>query len=325
MRKTFLLSGCILLLAAIIFFANGCPTSCFSNKNSPIAKPLALDTVAPIPKTNDFAFAYIVPHDVRVKSYFYFMDTLLRRLDTLVAYDLNEYLLARTNPWLIDSFVETDYDHRKARGEFVYDQKQLLILRAGDTLFVPADSLAAKIKAKQAKTWLDVNLPEFKMRIVEGADTLFSFPVRIGQNRKQYLEVLDRTEDLRTKTGVGAILRVNRSPSWTNPVTGKKYKDTGRDDGQRTQLPQVPWLEPALNGFRWGQMIHPTTNSETLGKTYSNGCIGTAEADAWRVYFYAPVGTKVVVRNDRRIISPKNDTIWLKDVYDPKKFKRRVL
>jgi len=292
---------------------------CSSKKNTVVAA----DTVPKPAKINQYAFAYAVPHDVQVKAYFNFMDTFVQRFDSLVAYDLDPYLIAQTNHWLIDSFVETDYDHRKSRGEFVFDQKQLVVLRKGDTLFIPNDTFAAQIRAKQTKTWLDINIPEFRMRIVEGSDTLFSFPVRVGQNRRRHLDVIDRIEDLRTKTGTGEIVRVNRYPSWIDPVTRKKYKDTGRDDGQRTKLPQIPWLEPSLDGLFWGQMIHPTTNIGTLGKTFSNGCIGTSEADAWRVFFYAPVGTKVVVRNDRQIVRRTGDTIWLPEVYPREKYKLR--
>ena len=48
-----------------------------------------------------------------------------------------------------------------------------------------------------------------------------------------------------------------------------------------TKLPQIPFIETEINGIRNGQLIHPTTNPETLNKAYSNGCIGTKEADAW--------------------------------------------
>ncbi|MBL7828716.1 MAG: L,D-transpeptidase [Saprospiraceae bacterium] len=267
------------------------------------------------------ALFYVVQHEVPVKSYFKFMDTLCRRLDTLVDYDLDETLLTRANPWLMDTLILTDYYLRKARGEFVYDQTLLVVLRHGDTLRLPSPAQATALKSSIQNTWLDVNIPEFRMRIVEGSDTLFSFPVRVGQNRQRYLEAINRVEVLRTRKGEGEIFRINRNPVWSNPVTGKSYKETERDDGLRTKLPQIPWLEPVINGIRYGQMIHPTTNPETLGKAYSNGCIGTSEADAWRVYFFAPLGTKVVIRYDLAQILPSGDTLLLKDVYSKRTFK----
>jgi L,D-transpeptidase ErfK/SrfK len=79
-------------------------------------------------------------------------------------------------------------------------------------------------------------------------------------------------------------------------------------------MPLIPWIEPKLGGRRTGQLIHPTSNPKSLGKAYSNGCIGTREADAWRIYYHAPLGTRVVVRYDLRVA----DTIRLKDIYNDK-------
>jgi L,D-transpeptidase ErfK/SrfK len=80
-------------------------------------------------------------------------------------------------------------------------------------------------------------------------------------------------------------------------------------------MPQIPWLEPAINGQRYGQMIHPTTNPRSLGKPASNGCIGLSEADAWKLYFYAPLGTKVHIRYDLQEINAAGDTIRYEDIY----------
>jgi L,D-transpeptidase ErfK/SrfK len=302
---------------------NNCGSNGHFSKNKVEREAIANDAIQTKPQQSQYAFAYKVPHEVQVKDYFYFMDTLVQRLDSLVTYDLNGILLARSNPWLIDTFIETDYYLRKARGEFVIDQKRLTILKAGDTLQIPSNSLAKKINEKIDTTFIDINIPEFRLRIIEGNDTIISFPVRVGQNRKRYLEATKRIEDLRTKTGVGKIVRVNRNPVWSNPVTAKTYKETSRDDGLRTALPQIPWLEPSLNGQRWGQLIHPTTNPETLGKAYSNGCVGTSEQDAWRLYFYAPIGTKVVIRYDRLVINSTGDSTLLPHIYDKNNFKLR--
>lgn len=286
----------------------------------PAAVPVVTDTV--LPPVREYASFYVLPRDVKVRDYFKFMDTLVRRLDGEVSCELNEYILLRTNPKLLDSLMSTDYYLRKARGEFVYNQKQLTVLHKGDTIFIPGDSLAARTKRQMDATWLDINIPEFRLRIVEGSDTLHTLPVRVGQNRQRYLETIGREEILRTKTGAGKIIRVNRYPVWSNPVDGEEYKDTRRDDGLRTKLPQIPWLEPEINGARYGQMIHPTTNPETLNKAYSNGCIGASEADSWLIYAMAPVGTKVVIRYDRMKITAQGDTVWLRHIYDKKKMKK---
>ncbi len=64
----------------------------------------------------------------------------------------------------------------------------------------------------------------------------------------------------------------------------------------------------------------------TLEKASSNGCIGVIESNAWIVYYYAPLGTKVVFKyelqgkNDEgetvnfKNINPRFETIKLKEV-----------
>ncbi len=270
-----------------------------------------------------YADTVIVPYDVQVGHYFKFMDSLVKIYTPSVSYPLTEHLLVRANSWLIDSFIETDYYSRKARGEIVFDQKKLIILKQGDTLYIPSDTLATSISAHQQNTWIDINIPEFKLRIVEGSDTIFSLPIRVGQNKERYLASIGKVVSLRTRTGIGKIKGYYLKDFFINPVDNKKFTQTLRDDNFRTMMPLLPWLEPSINGECWGQLIHATTNENTLGKAYSNGCMGTREGDIWRVYYYAPIGTKVVIRYNRRLIE-NNDTVWLKHIYSDKTFKKET-
>ncbi|MCB0534047.1 MAG: L,D-transpeptidase [Lewinellaceae bacterium] len=261
-------------------------------------------------------FSYIVPRTIRVKDYFPFMDSLVRHYDSLVPYQLTEHLLVRSNPRIIDTLEDTDYYCRMARGEFVYDQRQLPVLHQGDTLYIPDSTSARALLDRMAATWIDVNIPEFTLRVVEGQDTVQCMTIRVGQNKKRYQEVLGRVDDLRTRPGIGTIVRINRAPSlFYDPHTGRRFIYTKRDDGRTTRMPLIPWMEPEINGIRMGQMIHPTTNPETLGKAYSNGCIGCTEGEAWRLYYHAPEGTKVVIRYDLLLIDPVGDTTRLPDIY----------
>ena len=70
-----------------------------------------------------------------------------------------------------------------------------------------------------------------------------------------------------------------------------------------------------VDGQRLGDLIHPTTNPKTLSKAYSNGCVGLKEADAWYVYYYAPLGTRVVFRYELRPVREEGDTLTLRDIY----------
>ncbi len=276
------------------------------------------DTVLPAVVVSDTLCTFIVPHDVKMKHYFAFMDSLRRVFDTL-PYELSEHILVRINPFIIDTLENTDYYRMKLRDSFVYDQKQLVILKKGDTLKIPTLAVVDTLKAKMARTYIDVNIPEFKLRIIEDMDTIYTFPVRVGQNRTRFLMEVGREVDLRTRTGVGYISYIHKKDFFIDPVEGKKFTSTKRDDNRRTLMPLQPWLEPKIYGQLWGQLIHPTTNPSSLGKAYSNGCIGTKEADIWRLYYYAPVGTKVKIRYDLRVINEQGDTLRLKHIYNSKK------
>ncbi|WP_297707390.1 L,D-transpeptidase [uncultured Eudoraea sp.] len=256
-----------------------------------------------------------ISSDVAISEYFEYMDSLVNAYDSVVPYTLSEHLLVHANPWIIDTLANTDYYRMMARDSFVYDQRKMVVLKSSDSLMIP-DSLSANhIKDSFKKTHLDVNIPEFKLRIYQDTALLFTFPVRVGKNTKKYLAMADKITDLRTKTGSGKIVRLERNPKFYNPVNQKRFYLTKRDDDKTTLMPQIPWIETEINGTRNGQMIHPTTNPETLGKASSNGCIGTRESDAWVIYYYAPLGTAITIRYDLEITKVKGDKVKLKDIY----------
>lgn len=261
------------------------------------------------------AVLIVVNQPVSIRNYFKFMDGLVRQYAGSVPYPLNEHMVVRANPWLIDSLACTDYYLQLERGNFVYDQRQMVVLKAGDTLRLPGPVTAATLAEQIKNTRLDINIPAFRLRIIENDSTLYTFPVRVGKNEKKYLGMAGHAVDLRTQTGTGEIIRINRDPAFYKPETGERYYFTNRDDGKKTWMPIIPWLEPAIGGRRLGQLIHPTTNPKTLGKAASHGCIGLKEGDAWRVYYHAPLGTRVVIRYDLTELAPNGDTLRFNDIY----------
>lgn len=256
-----------------------------------------------------------LPKDIPIGNYFRYIDSLVTHYDSLVPYHLTEHLLVRANPWIIDTLAGTDYYHMKARGSFVYDQKKLIALPKGNPLMLPDSLSAVRLQSELDRRTIDVNIPEFKMRIYRDSALLFTFPVRVGQNKKRYLAFGDRITDLRTMTGQGKIIGYVKNPDYYNPVNGKQYHVTRRDDALTTLLPQIPFIDTEIDGVRNGQMIHPTTNPETLGKAYSNGCIGTRESDAWIIYYNAPIGTPIRIRYDLRVRDEFGQEQRLKDIY----------
>ena len=290
------------------------PTTSFPIQESKLVKKEA------VPKSY-----YIVEQAVKAGDYFEFINSVIAHLDSTTTTGIDEYVLMRANYWLIDTLAATDYYVAKEKGLFIEDPKAVEILGVGDSLLIPNADEVRDIRDRIAKTVIDVNIPEFVLRIKEGEEIVHQCSVRVGKNTQRYLAMAGRDVDLRTQPGVGTITRINRDAAYINPRNNKRYSVTRRDDKKVTQLPRIPWLEPTINGQRFGQLIHPTTNVGTLGKAYSNGCIGTSEADAWRIYFHAPLGTKVQLRYDLNIINQANDTIQLKDIYPGfKKTKHKV-
>ena len=258
----------------------------------------------------------IVNKNVQVKSYFQYIDSIVKHYNSINNYKLSEHILVRHNPWIIDSLANTDYYRMIAKDSFVYNQKDLIVLRKGCSIKIPDSLESSNIEKEFKSTWIDLNIPEYKLRIYRDSVLLHEFLVRVGRNEKKYLKMAGRVLDLKTKTGSGTIVKHVKNPDYYNPVNGNQYFVTNRDDGKITKLPQIPFIETEINGIRDGQLIHPTTNQETLGKAYSNGCIGTKEADAWIIYYYAPIGTKIKIRYDLNILDKNGNKQTLKDIYN---------
>lgn len=281
-----------------------------------ILDPDKMEATVSSAEKNKVPNTIVVENDICVGDYFSFMDSITTAYDSVVNYPLSEHLLVHANPWIIDTLANTDYYRMIEKDSFVYDQGDCLVLREGDSLKIPDSLLAGRILKGFQNTFIDINIPEYKLRIFQDSSELFSFPIRVGQNRKRYLAMGERVTDLRTKTGSGTIVRHARDPDYYNPTTGRRFHLTRRDDQKTTLMPQIPWIETEINGMRYGQMIHPTTNPKTLGKAYSNGCIGTKEADAWVIYYYAPLGTEIHIRYDLKAKDSIGGEIELEDIYE---------
>jgi L,D-transpeptidase ErfK/SrfK len=256
----------------------------------------------------------VVKQTILMKDYFSFIDSLA---NTTFHYSsvLNEYILVNANPWIIDSLRSQDYYHQKAKGFFIYDHSQQIIFHAGDSLMIPDSSTVAYLTYQLQSARIDVNLPEYKLWVIQDKDTLLKCPVRIGRNAEAYLEFYQRDVDLRTPIGEGEIITVRRKPEYIDLNTGEAYVETKRDDGRRTKMPIMPSLQPSINGKFIGTLIHATTNPKSLGKACSHGCVGTSEPDIWSIYYYCPPGTKVRFRYDLEITGHDGKIFHLKDVY----------
>jgi len=86
----------------------------------------------------------------------------------------------------------------------------MIALPKGNSIVIPDSIHAKKLLRAFQNTRIDINIPEFKLRIYEDSILLSEFPIRVGRNEKKYLEMSGRIQDLKTKTGEGFI--VNTAP-----------------------------------------------------------------------------------------------------------------
>ncbi len=278
------------------------------NLNTTIQIPVLVDLN--VPKK------HILVHDtIRIERYFSFMDSLVDALRPITHYPVSEHVLIAYNSWILDTLVNTDYYRMMKKDSFVYDQRKMIVLKPKDSIFIPDSTEAHSIIKSFGNTRIDINLPEYKLRIYEDSMLLSTYPIRIGQNKTKYLKMGDRLTDLKTKQGKGRIIGFRKNPDFYNPKTGKRFFVTRRDDGETTLMPQIPWIVTEIGGLKNGQLIHPTTNPKTLGKAYSNGCIGVKESDAWLIYYQCPIGTEINIRYDLKIVDESGTEILLKDIY----------
>ncbi|WP_345190902.1 L,D-transpeptidase [Algibacter agarivorans] len=303
-KISFPLSLVIILLVTLKF-------CCPKEDDNLIAFYNVSDETASIPSSKNI----VVDTPITIGKYFDFLDSIVHKYDSITPYKLSEHLLVRANSWIIDTLQNTDYYRMKARDSFVYNQKKMIVLPKGAVITIPDSITATKLLNSFRNTFIDINIPEFKLRIIKDSTNLFEFPIRVGRHEKKYLKMAGRVIDLKTETGHGFIVNHVRNPSYYNPANGRQYFATNRDDKKVTKLPQIPFIVTEINGVRNGQLIHPTTNPITLNKAYSNGCIGTKEADAWVIYYYAPIGTKINIRYDLNVIDEKGKKVTLKDIY----------
>lgn len=256
-----------------------------------------------------------VDKDVQIKSYFQWMDSIVETHNLNHNYTIDEYIIVHNNNWIIDTLAHTDYYYLKDRGIFSEDPQALFALKKDQVLEIPDSIQTQKIREQLSNTHLELNIPEYRIRIFQNEKEIYKFPVRVGKPGEKYMAMAKRKVDMRTMPGIGEIVRVNKDPIYMNPVDNRRYEKTNRDDKKRTGLPAIPWLEPSINGVKIGQLIHPTTNLATLEKPASNGCIGLRESDAWIVYYYAPLGTKLIVKYELEGRNDQGEIVQFEDIY----------
>jgi hypothetical protein len=135
---------------------------------------------------------HVVDDAVPIRAYFEYLDSVVASDSTLRGQPDAEHLLVRANPALIERLEDTDYYRMKDRGIESKDPQAEIALRRGDTLWIPSAAQIEALRDTFAATVLDLNIPEFTLRILKFGVTRYSFPVRVGQNRSRFLEMAGR-------------------------------------------------------------------------------------------------------------------------------------
>lgn len=112
---------------------------------------------------------------VRIREYFGYMDSLLAVYAPAAPYPLTGHVLVHANPWILDSLVASDYERLIQKDSFLYDQREWIVLAEGRELLLPDSTTGAAIRDHLGTFRLDVNIPEFRLRMYSGPSVLYSF------------------------------------------------------------------------------------------------------------------------------------------------------
>jgi len=159
------------------------------------------------------------------------------------------------------------------------------------------------ITTVHASPEIQINLPEYKLRLVDGGEVVKAYDIAIGKITSP------------TPTGNYEVTEKEENPTWypTNNQRREGYTTTG------------PGPENPL-GVRWIQFygvygIHGTMEEEKIGFGYavSEGCIRMRNSDVEDLYGRITIGTPVTIIYQTILLEAKRDGIHVNlvpDVYN---------
>lgn len=154
------------------------------------------------------------------------------------------------------------------------------------------------IQPVQAAPQIIVNIPEYRLTLVEDDRVIKTYVVAVGTHYEQ------------TPTGTYLLLAKEMFPIW---VPGSKFED-------KTPIPFGP--ENPL-GTRWLEFapaygIHGTNKGWDINYPVSGGCIRMYNQDIEELYEHVEVGTPVIIQYETMVLEEKPDGLFLKvwpDIY----------
>lgn len=143
----------------------------------------------------------------------------------------------------------------------------------------------------QAVRHITVNLPEYRLNLIENNKVLKTYIVAVGTQYEQ------------TPTGTYRILSKEEFPTW---FPGSKFED---------QTP-VPYGPDNPLGTRWLEFqptfgIHGTNKGWDINYPVSGGCIRMHNQDVQELYEYVEVGTPVIISYETMVFEEKPDGLYV--------------
>jgi L,D-transpeptidase ErfK/SrfK len=143
----------------------------------------------------------------------------------------------------------------------------------------------------QAARHITVNIPEYRLNLIENNKVLKTYIVAVGTQYEQ------------TPTGIYRILSKEEFPTW---FPGSKFED---------QTP-VPYGPDNPLGTRWLEFqptfgIHGTNKGWDINYPVSGGCIRMHNQDVQELYEYVEVGTPVIISYETMVFEEKPDGLYV--------------
>lgn len=150
----------------------------------------------------------------------------------------------------------------------------------------------------QATRQIIVNIPEYRLTLLEDTSLLKSYNIAVGTQYEQ------------TPTGTYRILYKEKFPTW---FPGSKFED-------QTPVPAGP--DNPL-GTRWLEFhptfgIHGTNKGWDINYPVSGGCIRMHDKDVQELYEHVDVGTPVTILYETILFEERVDGLYVKiwpDIY----------
>ncbi len=139
-----------------------------------------------------------------------------------------------------------------------------------------------------------INIPSFTLKLISGGECEKKYKIRVGKLASK------------TITGVGSVTKKFKT-SYFRYSSGEQKGEIIRYSNirnsfngkivKRIKIPydKIKGLELEINGVVTGQIIHATTNPETIGHACSSGCVGLCIEDMLDLYDKVKVGTKILI------------------------------